>query len=415
MLKKTKYLLLLFIFYMCSNTFSQNALWTIYDTTNSPLPINDVRTIAIDKNDNKWFGTAYGGLVKYDGINWTIYNMSNSPIPSNYINAIAVDSLNHLWIATGNGMYNGLAYFDGINWKVYNSTSTPVAFGNTQAVAIDSLGNVWAYTMWCGLYELVKIDNKDSMTVYTSSNSGLPFSWVRDIEVDKNNTLWLSGYDKGLIKFDGINWTVYNPQNCAMPDSFARCIEIANNGDIWVGMYGGLAKFDGINWTVYGNTETNAIAETKNGDIWIGYDGQGVAKYDGSTWTYYASYYSGLSGDFVWDIKIDSSNVVWIGTFLKGISALNESYLGINDLTNYFSYSIFPNPLSTQTTLQTDNFLHNATITVDNCFGQTVKQIKNISGQTVTFSRDNLAGGLYFVHVTQDNQLIATKKLIITD
>ncbi|MBI3502270.1 MAG: T9SS type A sorting domain-containing protein [Bacteroidetes bacterium] len=80
---------------------------------------------------------------------------------------------------------------------------------------------------------------------------------------------------------------------------------------------------------------------------------------------------------------------------------------------NYF-ISVFPNPFSTQTVLQTDNLLHNATLTVDNCFGQTVVQIKNISGQTVVFSRDNLASGLYFVRLTENNKIF-TDKLIITD
>lgn len=97
--------------------------------------------------------------------------------------------------------------------------------------------------------------------------------------------------------------------------------------------------------------------------------------------------------------------------------SFNESPNGIID--NYFQVnnyvSLFPNPFSTQTVLQSDNLLLNASLTVDNCLGQTVKQIKNISGQTVVLHRDNLPSGLYFVRLTQDNQVIATKKLIITD
>ena len=88
---------------------------------------------------------------------------------------------------------------------------------------------------------------------------------------------------------------------------------------------------------------------------------------------------------------------------------------GITESNKNKVVSIFPNPFSTQTILHTDNFLQNATLTVDNCFGQTVKQIKNISGQTVTFSRDNLQSGLYFLRLTQDSKVVATKKIIITD
>lgn len=76
---------------------------------------------------------------------------------------------------------------------------------------------------------------------------------------------------------------------------------------------------------------------------------------------------------------------------------------------------IFPNPFSTQTVLQTHNQLNNAILHLYNGFGQTVTEIKNIYGQTVILSRDNLPCGLYFVHLTQDRKVIATDKLIITD
>jgi len=88
---------------------------------------------------------------------------------------------------------------------------------------------------------------------------------------------------------------------------------------------------------------------------------------------------------------------------------------GVNEFEPKTFVSVFPNPFSVQTTLQTDNLLHNATLTVYNCFGQTVKQIKNIWGQTVVLSRDNLASGLYFVRLTEDNKTIAVGKLVIAD
>lgn len=76
---------------------------------------------------------------------------------------------------------------------------------------------------------------------------------------------------------------------------------------------------------------------------------------------------------------------------------------------------IFPNPFNTQTIFQTETPFHNATLTVYNCFGQTVAQIKNINGQTIVFNRDNLSSGLYFIRLTQDSEVIATKKVVITD
>jgi hypothetical protein len=75
--------------------------------------------------------------------------------------------------------------------------------------------------------------------------------------------------------------------------------------------------------------------------------------------------------------------------------------------------SISPNPFSTQTVLQIVDFLQNATLTVDNCFGQRVGEIKNINGQRITFNRDNWPPGLYFIRLTQDNKTLAIEKLVI--
>jgi len=120
------------------------------------------------------------------------------------------------------------------------------------------------------------------------------------------------------------------------------------------------------------------------------------------------------------------NNKAYIGTG-KGFGSNNY----LNDLWEYtpnceqttsieenaflYSVNIFPNPFSFLTTLQTDILLKNATLTVYNCFGQTVAQIKNISGQTVTLHRDNLPSGLYFVRLTEENKTIAVDKLVITD
>ena len=89
--------------------------------------------------------------------------------------------------------------------------------------------------------------------------------------------------------------------------------------------------------------------------------------------------------------------------------------LGIEDYYLPSLINISPNPFSMQTTLQTSNLLKNATLTVYNSFGQQVKEIKNISGQTVILSRENLASGLYFVMLTEESKTITIDKLVIID
>ncbi len=91
-----------------------------------------------------------------------------------------------------------------------------------------------------------------------------------------------------------------------------------------------------------------------------------------------------------------------------------QTTLGVEDLSEG-SYSIFPNPFTTSTTIQTMGNLNNATLVVSNAFGQTVKRLENISGQSVSFSRDDLPNGLYFIELTDENKIIAIEKVLIAD
>ena len=79
--------------------------------------------------------------------------------------------------------------------------------------------------------------------------------------------------------------------------------------------------------------------------------------------------------------------------------------------------NIYPNPFSSSTIIQTqaNTILKDACLTVYNSFGQQVKQLKNISGQTIILQRDDLSNGLYYINLTQDNKTITTEKLIIID
>ena len=107
-------------------------------------------------------------------------------------------------------------------------------------------------------------------------------------------------------------------------------------------------------------------------------------------------------------VTVQSAGTLWRhDCTTTGISLINQS--------SKISISLYPNPFSSTTTLQTDNFLKDATLIFYNTFGQQVKQIKNISGQTVALFRDNLPSGLYFIRLTQDNKVIASDKLVITD
>ena len=109
----------------------------------------------------------------------------------------------------------------------------------------------------------------------------------------------------------------------------------------------------------------------------------------------------------------DSVQTFKDGWMLDNID-INDWYENVSENISRDSYAkVYPNPFSSQTIIQTNNILKNATLTVYNSFGQQVMQLNKISGQTIIFHRDNLPSGLYFLRLTQDNKIFSLDKLII--
>lgn len=79
------------------------------------------------------------------------------------------------------------------------------------------------------------------------------------------------------------------------------------------------------------------------------------------------------------------------------------------------SVKIISNQFSGQTIFKTDCLLKNATLTVYNLYGQAVRQINHIAGQTITLDHATLPVGLYFIQLSDNNKSCLTFKIIITN
>ncbi len=166
----------------------------MYDTQNSDLPDNDVFSISIDQNGNKWIATYGGGVAFFDGSNWTIYNTSNSDLPSDAATCINIEANGKKWIGTYGG---GLASFDGVNWEVYKSSNSDLPSNVIRTISIDAHGNKWIGTNGGG----VAIFNDTSWTVHHIFNSGLPNNYIRSIEFENNGNAWIATHGGGLAVY----------------------------------------------------------------------------------------------------------------------------------------------------------------------------------------------------------------------
>ncbi|MBU2556408.1 MAG: right-handed parallel beta-helix repeat-containing protein [Bacteroidetes bacterium] len=98
-----------------------------------------------------------------------------------------------------------------------------------------------------------------------------------------------------------------------------------------------------------------------------------------------------------------------------GAFEVDQSIISIFESSLESTLKIYPNPFSNHTTLQVNKTLKDATLSIYNSVGHLSKRITNINEQTITLQRDNLPVGLYFIELTDDNNMSISKKLIITN
>jgi hypothetical protein len=92
-----------------------------------------------------------------------------------------------------------------------------------------------------------------------------------------------------------------------------------------------------------------------------------------------------------------------------------QTTLGININRSQKSFSVFPNPCISTTTIHTNDNLIGTALKICNVYGQTVKQVNNILEQSIVLSRENLPSGLYFIQLIKENKIIAADKLVIAE
>lgn len=303
------------------------AQMTTYTTANSGLVDNNISTIAIDAQDNKWFGTG-GGVSMFDGINWTTYTEANSGLVSNAVYTIAIDAQGNKWFGT----WGGVSKFDGTNWTTYTTVNSGLVENYVSAIAIDIQGNKWFGTNSGGVS---KFDGTN-WTTYTTANGLVSNQWVTAITIDVHGNKWF-GTNGGVSKFDSTNWTTY------LNGEIVGSIAIDALGYKWFGTYDpmynvchGTFKFDSTNWTTFDtlnsgltNNYVNDIGIDALGNKWFGTQG-GVSTFNDTIWTTY-TIADGLVSNGIYTIAIDAQGNKWFGTYY-GVSEL--SHCGIPPLEN---------------------------------------------------------------------------------
>jgi ligand-binding sensor domain-containing protein len=394
--------------------------WVYYNPTNSGLPGWTVPEMVIDSTNTKWFSTN-NGLARLKGNGWTIWDTNNSPIPNNFIRSIVKDKENKIWIATFN---SGILKFDGINWTLYYNTNFGYPLLAITRLGIDNNNTLWACSLTLRLLKYIKSLNK--WIRYYTGNSGLPDNSVTDVKFE-GNIKWVGTVQGGIARFDDTSWTVYNHYNTPLVSDFIERVGIDNFNNKWFcTRFGGVAKFNTNQnqWTIYTSTNsglpwnnTCAIYFDEFNVKWIGIQDGGFVTFNDTTWI---ALLAGTSTTY--DFKKDKYGNMWICTDF-GLRVYNPNgVVKVSEVTNILPnenilYQNFPNPFNPKTVIRYEikksSFV---IIKIYDILGKEIKTLENEFRQSgkysVEFDGSNFASGVYFYRI-QTGDFIDTKRMVL--
>ena len=215
-------------------------------------------------------------------------------------------------------------------------------------------------------------------------------------------------------------WGYYSSNNNCLklqnPQKFEVCP--LNYNGIFRDTYQGISC--GSNFPTFGNSKTT-------------YDGYGTLILPGTT-------YSNTIRLHTLDSINDDNKLIYADSYIWIDVALKKTVFKISHITFpgfSFTYTdvssikyasiqpnasneikeleikVYPNPFSNELTVESLTPFKNATIYLENSFGQIVKEIQGINDSKLVIERDHLPQGIYFLKIFEDQKSTKIQKLMI--
>ena len=376
-------------------------------TKNTDLPYDYLKSLVIDKNDNRYF-SAYGS----DLYKWSSTGVSTvkTNLPTNkLINSLAIDAKANLWVACNDSSIrridknNILTVFDKAQTKTIHRPFK---------IIVDKNDKVWYITLrGYGYLE----NNTWTFVPRADISSSLPT--INDLLVDKNNLLWIAT-DEGLYTYNGTTYTKILKSDVG-DFTFANSLALDGDGNVWVGTV--LAhKWNYSKWTT-DLTDPNSpfdviidkITYNKlDNKVYFATFAEGVFAYDIKTgkWNNFNAYNSPILSSGITEIAFDSKNTKWFAG--PGIYQYNEKgFVGVNDnfaaLTNV---EVFPNPSKDFVYLKGE-LEYPVKCSVYDVDGKLMNDVE-LSDATQSINIQNYAAGTYFMNCTDKANKIAFGKIV---
>jgi len=302
-----------------------------------------------DRIGNLWFGTAGGGVSRYDGKSFTNFT-TDQGLADNYIYCITEDKSGNLWFGTE----NGVSSYDGETFTKY-TTDQGLASNFVYCITQDKAGSLLFGTAnGISIYNGKSPKNKSSQSYFTNflNTKALANKRIFSIIEDQSGNYWFGTSRGAILRYSGKSLT-YLTTDQSFANNSINCITKDKKGNLWFGTSVGVSMYDGKSFTKYTtvhglvNNNVYCITEDQIGNLWFG-TAKGLTRYKPNskvgTFTSFTTA-QGLPNNCIYSVTLDYSGNLWFGTFGGGISRYEGETLSnsttAQGLVNNIVWSIY--------------------------------------------------------------------------
>ena len=165
--------------------------WTSYSSPD--LHWSGVNTTAFDSNGDKWFTSPLGGITHFDGVTFTNYNTSNGLLSQN-VTSLLIDNQDNKWIGTDLGMSvlntSNTSFFDHI--EMYSLPPPHDSINPVVDIAMDSYERIWIaiYVGYLAEGGIAYWNGSQWEDFHVSD--GLAGPNVRGLAIDSQDNVWVA-------------------------------------------------------------------------------------------------------------------------------------------------------------------------------------------------------------------------------
>ncbi|MCK6557795.1 histidine kinase [bacterium] len=300
-------------------------------TTENGLLENTIACSRRDREDNLWFGGFSKGLCKLAERASFDFPLTDLR-PSAMNRAAAVDSAGHFFVASGAGLWE-IWKNPGDKWEKYlHRLERPELPGRIYSVDFARDGSLWVCFAQGGLREYRVTRHLRQPSTLTAgrtlaAGSELPQAILLGFIIDRNNHLWCSLMNAGVVQVDLSSGRVRAMHTVAtgLPDATVLAIHQDRDGNLWFGGFEqGLSVFapEGDGYRLQRKLTTadglpdnfiRALLQHSNGEMWIGTRFHGIAILSANGCETISTK-DGLLGNAVNCFVEDHSGRMWLGT-----------------------------------------------------------------------------------------------------